>query len=126
MPILFECFPVPDLRVIPVANILTRACLAPCFLGGNSAKFHTIPYSLRYLQKRHFDGGQTDTAVPSGRGSKLYELNVYAMTLGRAKERTVTLDDELAKRAATKAANLATAASKRRETWADKRAKSGA
>jgi len=48
------------------------------------------------------------------------------MTLGRAKERTVTLDDELAKRAATKAANLATAASKRRETWADKRAKYGA
>ena len=28
MPILFECFPVPDLRVIPVANILTGACLA--------------------------------------------------------------------------------------------------
>ena len=126
MPILFECFPVPDLRVIPVAKILTRACLAPCFLGGMSAKYHTIPHSLRSLQKRHFDGGQADSAVPSGKGSKLYELNLYAMTLGRAKDRTVTLDDELAKQAATKAANLAKAASKRRETWANKRAKSGA
>jgi hypothetical protein len=91
-----------------------------------SAKHHTIPHSLRSLQQRHFDGGQTDTAVPSGRGSKLYELNLYAMTLGRAKDRTMTLDDELAKQAATKAANLAKAASKRRETWANKRSKSGA
>ena len=129
MPILFECFPVPDLRVIPVAKILTRACLAPCFLGGMSAKYHTIPHSFRSLQRQHFDGGQTDTAVQSGRGSKLYELNMYAMTLGRGprgKERTVTLDEELAKRAATKEANVAKAASKQWETWADKRAKSGA
>ena len=126
MPILYECSPVPDLRVIPVAKILTRACLAPCFLGGMSAKYHTIPHSLRSLQRQHFDGGQTDLAMPAGKGSKLYELNLYAMTLGRAKERTVTLDEELAKRAATKAANLAKAASKRRQTWADKRAKHGA
>jgi len=70
--------------------------------------------------------GQTDTAVPTGRGSKLYELNLYAMTLGRAKQRTVSLEDELAKRAERKAAELARAASKRRETWADKRRKSGA
>ena len=57
--------------------------------------------------------GQTDTAVPTGRGSKLYELNLYAMTLGRAKQRTVSLEDELAKRAERKAAELARAASKR-------------
>ncbi len=123
---MFECYPVPDLRVIPVAKILTRACLAPCFLGGMSAKYHTIPHNLRSLQRQHFDGGQADTATPSGRGSKLYELNLYAMTLGRAKDRTVTLDDELAKRAERKAANTEKAASKRRETWADKRAKHGA
>ena len=125
MPILYECFPVPDLRVIPVAKILTRACLAPCFLGGMSAKYHTIPHSLRSLQRQHFDGGQTDLAMPAGKGSKLYELNLYAMTLGRAKERTVTLEEELANRAETTAANLATAASKRRQTWADKRANHG-
>ena len=55
-----------------------------------------------------------------------HRLNLPAMTLGRAKDRTATLDDEIAKQAATKAANLAKAASKRRETWANKRAKSGA
>jgi hypothetical protein len=90
MPILYGCFPVPDLRVIPLAIILTRACLAPCLLGGICARYHTIPHSLRTLQRQHFDGGQADTAVPSGRGSKLYELNLYAVTLGRAKEHTVT------------------------------------
>ena len=90
------------------------------------SEYHTIPHGFRSLQRTCFDGGQADTATPSGRGSKLYELNLYAMNLGRAKDRTVTLDDELAKRAATKAAKLAKAASKRRETWADKRAKSGA
>jgi hypothetical protein len=46
------------------------------------------------------------------------------MTLGRTKEHTVILDEELAKRMETKASNQAAkAASKRRPTWADKRAK---
>ena len=121
MPILFECSPIPDLRVIPVSKILTRACLAPCFLDGMS-KFHTIPHRFASSQRRHFEGGQTDSATPTGRGSKLYELNLYAMTLGRAKERTVSLEDELAQRKAKKAADSARAASRRRETWADKRA----
>ena len=31
MPILYECYPTRDLRVIPAKNIITRACLAPCF-----------------------------------------------------------------------------------------------
>ena len=125
MPIYYECYPIPDLRVIPVSKILTRACLAPCFLDG-MCEFHTIPRRFASSQRRHFEGGQADNAIPTGRGSKLYELNLYAMTLGRAKERTVTLEDELAQRKARKAADLARAASKRRETWADKRARSGA
>ena len=125
MPIFYECYPIPDLRVIPVSKILTRACLAPCFLDGMCA-YHTIPHRFASSQRRHFEGGQADNAIPTGRGSKLYELNLYAMTLGRAKERTVTLEDELAQRKARKAADLARAASKRRETWADKRARSGA
>ena len=125
MPMLYECYPIRDLRVIPVSNLITRACLAPCFLDGMS-EYHTIPHRFRSSTRTHFDGGQTDTAVPTGRGSKLYELNLYAMTLGRAKQRTVSLEDELAKRAERKAADLARAASKRRETWADKRRKSGA
>ena len=125
MPIFYECYPIPDLRVIPVSKILTRACLAPCFLDG-MCEYHTIAHRFASSQRRHFEGGQADNAIPTGRGSKLYELNLYAMTLGRAKERTVSLEVELAQRKARKAADLARAASKRRETWNDKRARSGA
>ena len=94
MPILYECYPTRDLRVIPAANIITRACLAPCFLDGMS-QYHTIPRRFESLQRQHFDGGKADKAVPVGEGSKLYELNVWAMTLGRGKERTVTVQAEL-------------------------------
>ena len=121
---LYECFPTQDLRVIPIANILTRACLAPCFLDGMS-QHHTIPRRLHSLQRRHFDGGQADTAVPSGKGSKLYEFNLYAMTFGRPKERTLSVSDEIAKQGARRAAALASANAKRQETWADKRARHG-
>ena len=124
MDILFDCYPTSDLRVIPIANIITRACLAPCFLDGKS-NHHTIPYRLRSLESRHFEGGQTDTAANSGKGRKLYELNLYAMTLGRPKERAVPVADELANKRARKAAELARAAAKRRETWAEKRRVSG-
>lgn len=124
MPLFYECYPIPDLRVIPVSKILTRACLAPCFLDGMCEQ-HTIPRRFATFQKRHFEGGQADNAIPTGRGSKLYELNLYAMTLGRAKERTVSFEDELAQRKERKAADLARAASKRRETWANKRARAG-
>ena len=124
MDIFFDCYPTSDLRVIPISNIITRACLAPCFLDGIS-KHHTIPYRFRSLQRRHFDGGETDTAAHIGKGSKLYELNLYSMSLGRPKERTVSVSDELADKCARKA-ELARAAAKRRETWAQKRAHSAA
>jgi len=124
MDILFDCSPTSDLRVIPIANMITRACLAPCFFDGKS-NHHTIPYRLRSLESRHFEGGQTDTAAHIGKGSKLYELNLYAMTLGRPKERAVSVADEVANKHARKAAGLARAAVKRRETWAEKRRVSG-
>ena len=66
------------------------------------------------MERRHFDGGQTDTAAHIGKGSKLYELNLYAMTLGRPKERAVSVADEFANKRARKAAELARAAAKRR------------
>ena len=123
MPILYNCYPIADLRVIPISKILTRACLAPCFFDGMS-EYHTIPHRYQSLTKRYFDGGQADTQRPTGKGSKLYELNLYAMNLGRAKQRTESLKDELERRAARKAACLAKAASKRRETWEHKAASS--
>lgn len=96
MRIFYECSPIRDLRVIPAANILTRACLAPCFLDGMS-RFHTIPHRF-HIWQRQFQGGKVDKAVPCGEASKLYELNVWAMTFGRAKERTVSVNHELAAR----------------------------
>ena len=123
MDILFECNPTPDLRVLPIANIFTRSCLAACFFDGKDHP--TIPYRYRTAERRHFDGGQTDTAAHIGKGSKLYELNLYAMSLGRPKERAVSVADELANKRARKAAELAGAAAKRRETWAEKRRVSG-
>jgi hypothetical protein len=95
MRIYYECHPIRDLRVIPAANIITRACLAPCFLDGIS-QYHTIPRKFSHHEVRHFAGGGADKAVPCGDASKLYELNVWAMTCGRAKERTVSVQDELA------------------------------
>ena len=58
MPILYECYPTRDLRVIPAANIITRACLAPCFLDC-MLQYHTIPRRLE-----HFDREKADEAVP--------------------------------------------------------------
>ena len=119
MPLLYDCYPTSDFRVIPVSKIITRACLAPIFLDG-MYEYHTIPHRFRNAMRQHFEGGQTDTATPTGRGSKLYALNMYAMTFGRAKQRTESLEDELAKNKARKAPYYAKAASKRRETWAHK------
>lgn len=99
MPILYECYPIQDLRVIPATNIITRACLAPCFLDGMS-QYHTIPHRFQSSAQRHFDGGKADKAKPCGEGSKLYELNVWAMRLGRPRERTVSVAEELAAKAA--------------------------
>jgi len=65
-----ERYPTSDFRVIPVSKIITRACLAPIFLDGMS-EYHTIPHMFS-----NFEGGQTDTETPTGRGSKLYALNL--------------------------------------------------
>ena len=120
MPILFECSPIPDLRVIPVSNLLTRACLAPYFLDGSA--HHTIPHRFEASKRQHFDGGSVDTAVPSGKGSKLYQLNMFAMTFGRAKDRIISVQDEIAARKASKAKAQAATTAKKQATWAAKRA----
>ena len=113
MRIFYECNPIRDLRVIPAANIITRACLAPCFLDGLShsspipclAK-HGIANMEPFLTDSMFGRGNSKEKGRQGRtlrGRKLYELNVWAMIFGRAKERTVSVpDDELAARQARK------------------------
>ena len=86
---------IEDLRVIPATNIITRACLAPCFLDG-MLQYHTIPHRFQCSVLRHFDGGKADKAKLCEDGSKLYELNIWAMTLGRPRERTLSVAEELA------------------------------
>ena len=56
MRIYYECHPISDLRVIPAANIITRACLAPCFFDGIS-QYHTIPRKFSHHEVLHFAGG---------------------------------------------------------------------
>ena len=63
-------------------------------------QYHTIPRRFEGLQRQHFDGGKADKAVPVGEGSRLYELNVWAMALGLGNERTVTVQAELEARSA--------------------------
>ena len=63
-----------------------------------------------------------DTVMPSGKGSKLYELNMFAMTFGRAKERIIPVKDEIAARGAIKTKAQAAATAKKQATWAAKRA----
>ena len=69
------------------------------------SQYHTIPRRIlagsatsahHEPEARHFAGGKTDKAVSCGDASQLYELNVWAMTCGRAKERIVSVQDELA------------------------------
>ena len=59
---------------------------------------HSSP--VRGFAEAVFDGGKADKAVPVGEGSRLYELNIWAMALGLGNERTVTVQAELEARSA--------------------------
>ena len=74
MRIYYECHPIRDLRVIPAANIITRACLAPCFFDGIS-QYHTIPRKFSHheaAEARHFAGEkQTRPCLAATRASPM-------------------------------------------------------
>ena len=53
-----------------------------------------LSQSSAQAAQRRFNGGKADKAKPCGDGSKLYELNLWAMTIGRPRKRTVA--EELA------------------------------
>ena len=61
MRIYYECHPIRDLRVIPAGNIITRACLAPCFFDGMS-RYHTIPRRFSHNGIAAPEGGARWTA----------------------------------------------------------------
>ena len=63
----------PCLYICPVANLLGRAPLIQCFIGGNS--YPTIPYSFK--DDRRLGSASVDTQRNQGNGSRLYEVNIW-------------------------------------------------
>ncbi len=68
----------PCLYICPVANVLGRAPLIPCFVGGNSHP--TIPHTFR--NDPRLGSASADTQCDRGNGSRLYEVNIW---MGRAR-----------------------------------------
>jgi hypothetical protein len=69
----------PCLYICPVANVMGRAPLSPCFIGGNSHP--TMPHRFKDDQRiRH---ASNDIQLDRGNGSRLYEVNIWMWRYGR-------------------------------------------
>ena len=79
----------PCLYICPVANVLGRAPLIPCFIGGNSHP--TIPHSFK--DDRRLGSASADTQRDRGNGSRLYEVNIWMWRYGRGRPRMVSIAD---------------------------------
>ena len=79
----------PCLYICPVANVLGRAPLIPCFIGGNS--YPTIPYSFK--DDRRLGSASADTQRNRGNGSRLYEVNIWMWRDGRGCPRMVSITE---------------------------------
>ncbi len=77
----------PCLYICPVANVLGRAPLIPCSIGGNSHP--TIPY--RFKDDRNRGHASADTQRDRGNGSRLYEVNIWMWRYGRGRARMVSI-----------------------------------
>jgi hypothetical protein len=77
----------PCLYICPVANVLGRAPLIPCFIGGN--RHPTIPH--RFKDDRRLGDASADTQRDRGNGSRLYELNIWMWRYGRSRPRMVSI-----------------------------------
>jgi hypothetical protein len=73
----------PCLYICPEANVLGRAPLIPCFIGGNSHP--TIPYLFKDNRR------SADTQRDRGNGSRLYEGNIWMWRYGRGRPRMVSI-----------------------------------
>ena len=77
----------PCLYICPVANVLGRAPLIPCFIGGNSHP--TIPHSFK--DHPRLGSASADTQRDRGNGSRLYEVNIWMWRYGRGHPRMVSI-----------------------------------
>jgi hypothetical protein len=79
--------PLPCFYICPVTNVLGRAPLVPCFIGGNSHP--TIPY--RFKDDQRIGHASADTQRDQGNGSRLYEVNIWMWRYGRGRPRMVSI-----------------------------------
>ena len=79
----------PCLFICPVANVLGRAPLIPCFIGGN--RHPTIPHSFR--NDPRLGDASADTQRDRGNGSRLYEVNIWMWRYGRGRARMVSISE---------------------------------
>ena len=85
----------PCLYICPVANVLWRAPLIPCFIGSNSHP--TIPHSFR--NDPRLGDASADTQRDRGNGSRLYEVNIWMWRYGRGRARMVSIAEAVRIRA---------------------------
>jgi len=78
----------PCLYICPVANVLGRAPLIPCFIDGN--RHPTIPYRFKDDHRR-LGSASADTQRDRGNGSRLYEVNIWMWRYGRGRPRMVSI-----------------------------------
>jgi hypothetical protein len=80
----------PCLYICPVENVLGRAPLIPCFIGGNSHP--TIPYRFKDKWRIIIDAS-ADKQRDLGMGSRLYEpeVNIWMWHYGRGHPWTLSI-----------------------------------
>ena len=79
----------PCLYICPVANVLGRAPLIPCFICSNSHPM--IPH--RFKDDRRLGSASADTQRDRGNGSRLYEVNIWMWRYCRGSPRMVSIAD---------------------------------
>jgi len=79
----------PCLYICPVTNVLGRAPLIPCFIGGNSHP--TIPYRFKDDWRIGLGDASADTQRDRGNGSRLYEVNIWMWRYGRGRSSMVSI-----------------------------------
>jgi hypothetical protein len=79
----------PCLYTCPVANVLGRAQLSLCFIGGNSHP--TIPHSFKDDQS--LGSASADTQPNWGNSSRIYKVNIWMWLYGRGSPLMVSITE---------------------------------
>ncbi len=77
----------PCLYICPVTNVLGRAPVIPCFVGGNSHP----PIQHSFKDDWHLGRASADTQRDLGNGSRLYEGNICTWRYGRGRPWMVSI-----------------------------------